>query len=187
MQDKLNWFQGQTMSFQSLPHHFVGKCINYNVSDGFIHDDKREFRLGSRAGGLKAGQDIWRRRYVVYTFRKDSHATELPIRHNYFLGVDLTELPCKETRCFVTGMLERCRLNLTTKADLVAILDEATNVVRETHTRDTGCVEGMIKEKEVNRGREVKIVTTIHEKQKVWVLQLHFNKLLRQWIHFGDC
>jgi hypothetical protein len=77
-------------------------------------------------------------------------------------------------------MLERCRLNLTTKADLVAILDEATNVVRETHARDTGCVEVMIKEKEVNRGREVKIVTTIHEKQKVWVLQLHFNKLLRQ-------
>ena len=36
-------------------------------------------------------------------------------------------------------MFERCRLNLPNNADLVANLDEATNVVRETHTRDTGC------------------------------------------------
>jgi hypothetical protein len=46
----------------------------------------------------------------------------------------------------VTGMFERCRLNLTTKADLAASLDEATTVVRETQTRDTACVEIMIKE-----------------------------------------
>jgi hypothetical protein len=48
----------------------------------------------------------------------------------------------------ITGMLGRSRLNLTNKTVLVASLDEATNVVRETHTRDNGCVEVMIKENE---------------------------------------
>jgi hypothetical protein len=46
----------------------------------------------------------------------------------------------------VTGMFGRSSLNLTNKVVLVASLDESTNVVRETHTRDDGCVEVMIKE-----------------------------------------
>jgi hypothetical protein len=36
-------------------------------------------------------------------------------------------------------MFERFRLNLPNNADFVADWDEATNVVRETHTRDIGC------------------------------------------------
>jgi hypothetical protein len=38
----------------------------------------------------------------------------------------------------VTGMFGGSRLNLTNKIVLVASLDEATNVVREKHTRDNG-------------------------------------------------
>jgi hypothetical protein len=43
-------------------------------------------------------------------------------------------------------MLEHCPLNRTNKADLVASLDSATNVVREARTRDTGCVKVKTKE-----------------------------------------
>ena len=118
----------------------------YNVFDGFIHDDKRECRLVGRDRFLKAGGGARRRGCGVNTFRENRNATELPIRHNLTSGEDLTELGCKRTRCFVTGMFERCRLNLTNKADLVANMDQPTNVVRETHTLDAGCVEVLIKE-----------------------------------------
>ena len=129
------------MSSQPLARHIVEKCINYNISDGFIHIGKPECRLGGHAGGLKAGGDIRRRRYGVYSFREDSHATSQPTSPSAATknsGVDLTGLPCKGTRCFVTGMFERYPLNRTTKADLAASLDEAINMVRETDTRDTG-------------------------------------------------
>jgi hypothetical protein len=79
-------------------------------------------------------------------------------------------------------MFERCRLNLPNNADFVADWDEATNVVRETHTRDTGC-EVIMKEvkryildaKSASSPNEAEIVTTLREKQRVWVFQLIFN------------
>ena len=84
-------------------------------------------------------------------------------------------------------MPERCRLNLKKKANFVANLDEATNVVRETHTRDTGCEVIMKDDKRqtldarsASSPKEAEIVTTLREKQRVWVLQLIFNKLLLQ-------
>mgnify|MGYP006328726579 CR=1 FL=1 len=53
-------------------------------------------------------------------------------------GVDLGGRRIIKKKSFVTGMFERYPLNRTTKADLVASLDEAIHMVHETDTRDTG-------------------------------------------------